>query len=591
MPNHRVKYKAVLTAFLFFLIQGAALYEAFRYLFPFKEQMQLFRFAGDYAAATLPQAGGTALYLSEFLLQFYIYPAAGAFITSFLLTAVVVLTWSILKKINARHPLPFLAFLPWLSLLAVQFDYNYLEQGTVAYLFLLVFFRVYLCLKPPVRIAYGCLAIPVLYILAGPVAFLFAACALLAEGLVYKNARYLPFLYLPVSALTVAAGYYFVWSVSLRAALLPDAYYDPMLRSGSLYYSWLVLPAVIVLTGLLRKRIRPDKTPAQRTKRLSVTLQTGVLAWLTYTTVSASGAPGLQENMRQDYYVRTENWEELIARYTSQRLTARKTCLLNLALVHTGQLDDRLLEFPQNGIETLLLPWDQTLFTAQLHSDVYYAMGLVSASRKFAFEGLACSRPSGNPRLLKRLVETNLVTGAYAVAEKYIALLERTWHYRDWAHARRRYLYNDAAVEAHPQWGTMRRCWQIETTLPGMYVNPVSTLWEVLPGCPDNRGGRQYLVAFLLLNKDLARYRELHERLYNTSAWPELSVCQQEAIVVCAPNNPKYWLEHGVGVPVRNRAIAFMQALPRNAGAEQARAALAPEYGQTYWYYYMFHSK
>lgn len=591
MPNRLVKYKAVLTAFLFFLVQGAALYAAFRYLFPFKEQMQLFRFAGDYAAATLPQAGGTALYFSGFLLQFYIYPAAGAFITSFLLTAVVALTWSILKKINPQLPLPLLCFLPWLSILAMHFDYNYLEQGTVAYLFLLVFLRVYLCLKPAVRIAYGCLAIPVLYMLAGPVAFLFAACALLCEGLVYKNTRYLPLLYLPVAALTVAAGCYFVWSVSLRAALLPDAYYDPMLRSVALYYSWLALPAVLISAGWLRKRNRPDKTPARRTKKFSAAVQIVVLVCLAYITVNTYGALDLQENMQQDYYVRTGNWEKLIAGYTPERLTNRKTCLLNLALVHTGRLDDQLFEFPQNGIETLLLPWDQTLFTAQLHSDVYYAMGLASASRKFAFEGLACSRPSGNPRLLKRLVETNLATGAYAVAEKYIALLEDTWHYRDWAHAQRRYLYNDAAVEAHPQWGAMRRCWQIETTLPGMYVNPVSTLWEVLPACPGNRGGRQYLVAFLLLNKDLARYRELHDRLYNTSAWPELSVCQQEAVVVCAPNDPKYWLEHGVGVPVRNRAIAFMQALPRNAGAGQARAALAPEYGQTYWYYYMFHSK
>ncbi|MCC8170352.1 MAG: DUF6057 family protein [Parabacteroides sp.] len=591
MWNYLVKYKAVFTVFLFFLMQGAALYAAFRYLFPFKEQMQLFRFAGDYAATTLPQAGGVALYLSGFLLQFYIYPAAGAFITSFLLTAVVALAWSILKKLNPAHALPFLAFLPWLSLLAVHFDYNYLEQGTVAYLFLLVFLRVYLSLEPAVRIGYGCLAIPVLYILAGPVAFLFAVGALLCEGLVYKNVRYLPLLYLPVAALTATAGCYFVWSVSLRTALLPDAYYDPMLRSGALYYSWFALPAVLITAGLLRKRIRPDKVPAQRTKRLSVAVQTVVLAWLVYVTVRTYGALGLQENMRQDYDVRTENWEEIIARYTPERLTNRKTCLLNLALVRTGQLDDRLLEFPQNGIEALLLPWDQTLFTAQLHSDVYYAMGLASASRKFAFEGLASSRPSGNPRLLKRLVETNLVTGAYAVAEKYIALLEQTWHYRDWAHAQRRYLYNDAAVEAHPQWGTMRRCWQVETTLPGMYVNPVSTLWEVLPECPGNRGGRQYLVAFLLLNKDLDRYRELHERLYNTSAWPELSVCQQEAVVICAPNDPKYWLGHGVGIPVRNRAIAFMQALPRNAGAEQARAALVAEYGQTYWYYYMFHSK
>ena len=55
-------------------------------------------------------------------------------------------------------------------------------------------------------------------------------------------------------------------------------------------------------------------------------------------------------------------------------------CNLNLALAQTGQLSERLFDYPQGGIETLMLRWDQSVFTAELHSDLYYCMGIISTS-------------------------------------------------------------------------------------------------------------------------------------------------------------------------------------------------------------------
>lgn len=46
----------------------------------------------------------------------------------------------------------------------------------------------------------------------------------------------------------------------------------------------------------------------------------------------------------------------------------------------------------------------------------------------------------GNPRMLKRLVQTNLIYGAYPVAEKYIRILENTFYYKDWAKSQRKFL-------------------------------------------------------------------------------------------------------------------------------------------------------
>ena len=135
-----MKYKNLTSGFILFFLQVIVLFYVFRFLYPFKEQFQMFQFTGQYAAATWKQAGGVALYLSEFLSQFYIIIGIGPVITAFLLTLVAIVSSLILKKISIRNDLPVVFFLPWLSLLIMHLDYDYLEQGTIAYLFLLLFY-------------------------------------------------------------------------------------------------------------------------------------------------------------------------------------------------------------------------------------------------------------------------------------------------------------------------------------------------------------------------------------------------------------------------------------------------------------------
>ena len=66
-------------------------------------------------------------------------------------------------------------------------------------------------------------------------------------------------------------------------------------------------------------------------------------------------------------------------------------------------------------------------------SEVAWQVGQVNAAQRFAFVGVLSSQRCVQPRLMKRLVETYLVTGEYRAAEKYIKILESTPHYRDWA--------------------------------------------------------------------------------------------------------------------------------------------------------------
>ncbi len=548
----------------------------------------MFQFTWQYAAATLKQAGGVALYISEFLSQFYIVLWGGPVISAFLLTWIVLLSSSVIKKISLRGDLPLVYLLPWLSLLVMHLNYDYYEQGTIAYLFLLLFLWLYVRLKSQIRFIYGICVIPILYGVAGPVVHLFAISVLLFEFLTNGKKKYASIVYLLIAVLSAVVGVYLGVSRNLTCAFLPDAYCNPLQKAPGIYYAWYALPVAMLLAAYLRKY----KTPASLKGRCWLEgCQWLVILLLAYEGITHFGQLAALDQFRQDYYVRTGQWEKVISEFDQTVLSKRRMCNLNLALAHTGQLSERLFEYPQRGIESLMLRWDQSVFTAELHSDLYYCMGIISTSQKFAFEALVSSRPSGNPRMLKRLMETNIITGAYPVAEKYICLLESTWYYKEWASSYRRFLYDDRAVEQDAVLGLKRRCWKAEAAIPELYTDPVSTLIHLVPTCPDNKAGLQYLTSFLLLNKDIGTYKTLQETLYGTPAWPEMTESQQEAIVICNPNDPHFWLEHGVSVMVRNKAITFMQKVQDSSRFGQSPATvLASEYGKTYWFYYMFNT-
>ena len=460
----------------------------------------MFQFTNQYAATTLGQAGGVALYISEFLSQFYVVIGIGPVIAALTLTGIAFFSFLFLKKISLRDDLPFVGLLPWLSLFIMQLDYDYQEQGTIAYLFLLFFLWLYTNLKPKIRLIYGICLIPVLYWVGGPVVHLFALSALLFEFLTNGNKKYTSLVYPLVAILSAVIGAYLGFSRNLKFAFLPDAYYDPMLHTSRIYYSWYALPVMMVLGAYLRKWKEPTSL---KKKCIWIGIQWVVIGFVAYEGIMRWGRLDTIDHLEQDYYIRNGEWDKVITSFNQTTLSKRRMCGLNLALAHKGILSERLLDYPQRGIETLMLRWDQSVFTAELHSDLYYCMGIISTAQKFAFEAFVSSHPSGNPRMLKRLVETNLITGAYPVAEKYIRLLENTWYYKDWATDHRRFLYNDQAIKDDKELGVKRRCWKSETLIPEIYTDPVSTLIHLVPACPDNKAGLQYLTSFLLLNKDI----------------------------------------------------------------------------------------
>ena len=110
--------------------------------------------------------------LSGCLVQFFIIPNVGAMITAALLTSLGALFWAILKRIDPRSHGILWAWLPVLSLLFVQWDFNYRFQGTVAFGMMLLALYLVLGIRNFIpRLIASLFASLLLFGLAGPVSF------------------------------------------------------------------------------------------------------------------------------------------------------------------------------------------------------------------------------------------------------------------------------------------------------------------------------------------------------------------------------------------------------------------------------------
>lgn len=578
-----MKYIIKIRWILIFGIQWIVYAKLFNYLFIYIEQTQLFLFSSSYAIEMIGRPGGICSYIAAFLTQFYLIPYVGAAITALLLTGIAWLTRCVLVRISTAGKSCLLYAVPALSLMILHFDFNYYVQGSAAYLLMLLCLFIYGKTSGKLRFLTACLFPVCLFFIAGSVAVLYTVIVILYDLLTerYKAVYVIP----PLCLISMCCllSLYFSWTSEWRFTIGPQQYFMPTLKVSKIYYSWIALPVVMMIAFGLRKQVVSNKMNYFR-----IGLQWGLVCIAGYGGIRYFGELRSMKLKEMDYFVRLRDWKKVIESFDTQSLSVQRTVMLNLALAEQGALSEELFDYPQKGIISLMSGWDRTAYSASLLSDIYYCMGLPSVSQKFAFEALEASRASGNPRSLKRLIETNVITGAYPVAEKYIHLLEQTLLYKGWATSFRRFLYNDQAVEQDPELALKRRCWEAEKTLPGVYKDPVSTLKYLMPAVPENKAGMDYLVSFVLLAKDMENYRELLGTLFRTPAWPSLSENQQEAVVICNPNDTHFWLRNGVSMRVQNRAVKFMNTVREHAMRKDVMQLMASDYGNTYWYYYMF---
>lgn len=582
-----MKYKLVAFWLIVFGALFAFLQTCFEYHFYYIEQSQLFLFSEAYIRNKLLLPGGFSMLVAEFLVQFFIRPYVGALVTAVLLTGVGVCTAGIVKRIAPVSGLFILYVLPMLALLFMHFDFNYRVQGTVCYLMMMALLCGYMRIRNDLfRLVAGCVLVPVLFWLAGSIAVLFAGMVCLFEGLRKTTKWYISLIGVAEVLLLGVGTVYFSLMGEYRWVFGPDLYYHYTLHPKEIiYYSWICLPLVFLVAFFIRNKnsLSGKKWRAGISCIAQLAMIAAVLWW---------GMPKYSDAKtlklkKLDYFARTEQWDKTIEECKGKLTNFLYMCHLNMALANKGELSDKMFNFDQRGPQGLLVQWNKSENISCMLSDIYFTMGATASSQEMAFEGYVSAMEDGNPRMLKRLVQTNLIYGTYPVAEKYISILEKTYAYRDWAQSQRKYLYNDEVVESDPILGTRRRMLPDRNSL-AMIKGLAGDLALFLEKGPANSAALQYLGAMYLLAKDLEGFKALVEKYYGTEFLPVLPVHFQEAVIVMSEKEPDYWKRFNVSETIVARFTDYKKQVLANRNNSAIAGLLNRSYGNTYWFYFMF---
>ena len=376
--------------------------------------------------------------------------------------------------------------------------------------------------------------------------------------------------------------------------LLPTGYYVDSLQTPNLiYYAWIAILVNIILAKLLAaKNTVSGNEPLPVFNRIThaawlVGLQFVAIVALMHGGMKAYNSATNYEAKVFDYYSRTGQWMRLLE---DKHMRAQKnfmhTCYQNLALSSLNLMGDKLFACPQTGFPGLFIQWNKTVNSSIVLSDVYWQCGNVALAQEMAFEGMIASRDGVNPRLLMRLVQTNLVAGNYPVAEKYINLLADTYSYATQAEKYRKLLFDDQAVLEDAELGPRKKC-MCASGLTGTQ-SAVEDLSLIIACNPTFVPAFHYYAAACLLLKDIPSFKNFIEKYYDAPALSKMPIHLQEAVIISYELEPERWSDLGVTPQVQQRFEQYRAQLLSFRGSPMLSRKMAASFRDTYWYYFMF---
>lgn len=578
-----------LLPFTFWLVTGIAVFlflqHYFEFHFYYVEQLQLFLYHRAFLSDLLFSFGGLSELISRWLLQFFIHPKMGALITTALLLAIAILMNSVTKKINPKISLILIPLLSSVFIFFLHLNHNYYIAGTVAYIFALAAFLFYLHTQRPIaNLIVSTLFTLLLFWWAGPTAFLFAVTVTLWQFLTTRKRVLHALTPLFVFVILAFVSVRLSWVGDYRQTFLPAIYFHPKLTPPPIiYFPWGLMLLLVVISHLLR-----NLNISRRLQYVVVAGQLLIVPVIVYTLIPTHGQHSSAEYKKMDYYLRMEGWSDIIEGSKKPITNLLHAYYLNIALMETNQLGHQFLMFDKKGTKGLVPIEDKGLPSLMVSNELNFTLGDIAASQRFAFEANLTVSKTGSPRLYKRLIQTNLINGEYAVAEKYIQLLEQTHAYKKWAMEQRRFLYNDKAITDDPLLGKKRRGLPMDNYLLASH-DPVHKVNSLLKADPTNRSAFDYLASIFLFEKQVSLFIELVDEYCTTEeSLADLPEKFQEGIIVYYESDPSAWERYNVNPRVTEKYINYKQLYLENRSDPRVADILYRSFGNTYWLYLMF---
>lgn len=275
-----------------------------------------------------------------------------------------------------------------------------------------------------------------------------------------------------------------------------------------------------------------------------------------------------------------ENWQAVSDLAKEDRKAEIGTYYYNLSNAMKGQLADRLMEYYQPFERGLFLPVGEksTPFKIACAGDVWFALGDMSMAERDAMLGMLFSPAHTGSRYLKRLAETNLVTGDFQAAAKYLRILLNSPRDREWA------------LERFPDAWTPQYRARIENKralMPRFDIvhgmDQTQVILRILLGSnPSNKMALDYLLCYDLLTKDLDAFvGDFDPSLTRSHLYEEAML-----IFLAAKGgmNSDNLAHYHIGQQTLGRFNDFVRLYKQDPSSP----SIAEGFRTSYWYYFYF---
>ena len=543
----------------------------------YHEQFQLFLFTQEYLEDKLYHPGGIIEYIAEFLTQFYFLAWLGSLVLATVLTVIQrQVQWLLQSLGNNSHHIP-LSYLPSFLLWGYLCDENAMLALPLSIIGTLTGIIIYqkTFRKSRLRLLVILLLTPLLYWIAGGSVLLFSIWIALLE----RRNILLSICTLIIGIVCPIYAQYLVQYPLIRLIAGIDYYRYPTVVKTTMTVTLLSL----LLIPWLHK-ILPPPTSNSRPwlwGESFLVLLTGIGF------VFASVDWEREETLKYDYLLRMKQWNRIIhaAEKDNPKSPFSVTCL-NLALAMKGELGERMFHFYQNGTEGLLPSFQRHFTTLLPASEVYYQLGMVNTAQRYTFEAMeAIPNYNKSGRAYKRLAETNLINGKYAVATKYLKTLQHTLFYRKWATETLKLINDETKVNNHPEWGRLRLL-RFQNDFLFNESDMEKMLITLLNTNKNNKMAFEYLMAWLLLNNDVELFMK-YLPLIGQLGYRQVPLSYQEALLFVWTQQHSSFEGLPLKIPehLKKGITEFATIYTTHKNPQEL---LQKKYGNTYWYYILY---
>ncbi|MCE5348214.1 MAG: DUF6057 family protein [Bacteroidales bacterium] len=586
IPERKIygKFIVWLSLALLFIISAIYFYWFSNGLLFYQENRSLFIFSGEYLQKFASEPGGLLEYAGNFLAQGYFNTIYGALLISSLLILPGIILINISKRLSAYKSFSLLLILfPSCILLLVQTNYDHFIHNNLGYLFVMLWFLISI-LPEKKHIRFFILVLfPVFFYLAGCFALVYLGMYIVYV-IIYEKGRLRYFL--PASMLLYA---FLIYVVFKNLIFLQPG--DQLLRYPLPFINISKVPALLSILGVfviffpLFVKISELFTKKKYANIIPFATMLTVLP-ITVLLLCRKYDPDLENLVQLEKAVSNQDWNLVIRQHENFPSTnVIGQYYYNLALSEKDQLCDRLFFGRQDfGAKALTLPRDNAHINRAVH--FYYTVGLISEAHHLAYESMVGF--GYRPENIKLLIKTELIDGNYKIAERYINVLKKTLHYRNWAAKYEKMLNNHALVYSDPELGEKIRM------LPkrDFFLGPddAQNIGLIVAANPNNKRAFEYKMARFLLDKN---YKAVVNEVKKMGAMGYTSIPRHiEEAVVGFENLTNESPDLGglfVSPETEARFFQYGTLYNQNSGHKSLlEKAMKKAAGNTFWYYLQF---